>query len=41
MCENGCGVQQDLNAAVQWYRLAAAQGDVHAIKALRCLGYDS
>jgi TPR repeat protein len=38
--QKGCGVPRDLNAALYWYRRAAAQGNVEAIKGLRCLGYE-
>jgi hypothetical protein len=30
MYEIGCGVKRDLEAAVKWYGLAAAQGDESA-----------
>ncbi|MEK7769396.1 MAG: SEL1-like repeat protein [Pseudomonadota bacterium] len=34
---NGYGVAKDVKEAVKWYRLAAAQGDVNAEKALKRL----
>jgi len=39
MYQRGCGVARDLNAAVRWYQLAAAQGAANARDALRCLAH--
>jgi len=39
MCENERGVEKDENAALSWYKKAAAQGHEEAKKRLRELGY--
>jgi len=39
MCESGRGVKKDENAALSWYKKAAAQGHREAIKRLAELGY--
>jgi hypothetical protein len=39
MCEKGRGVEKDENAALSWYKKAAAQGHKEAIKRLAELGY--
>ena len=38
--EDGEGVEKDLNKAIEWYTLAAKQGNEDAIEALKELGVE-